>query len=186
MKNKHAHLIVIPFMLLSFSVFLAIITFKKNYPKFNLLILYGICSIIIGSIWTINTWNIPTQIILLSGVLLFADLKNESRFNLKKSVPAILKTILITSLSFILFLPFHLNFISPTIGVQLSDFQSPLPNFISIFSIPLFIFIIWILYPKKTQNYFLTKTPILLLMILLFVSIGILIMASNFLISSSM
>ena len=179
--DLHAHLIVIPFMLLSLSVFLAIITFKKNYPKLNLLILYGICSIIIGSIWTINTWDLPTQIILLSGVLLFSDLKNESRFNLRKSVYAILKIILITLFSFILFFPFHLNFVSPTIGLQLSDFQSPLPNFISIFSIPLFIFIIWILYPKKTQNYSLTKTPILLLIILLFISIGILIISTKYL-----
>ena len=179
--DLHAHLIVIPFMISSLSVFLAIINFKKNYSKLNLLALYGICSIIIGSIWTINTWNIPTQILLLSGVILFSELKNESKFNLRKSVYAILKIILITLFSFTLFMPFHLNFISPTIGLQLSDFQSPLLNFISIFSIPLFIFIIWISYPKNTQSDALTKSFKIFLIVLLFISIGVLIISTKYL-----
>ena len=182
--DLHAHLIVIPFMLVSLSTFLAIINHKQNSPKFSLFSLYIISSIIIGSIWAINTWDIPTQIILLSGIILFSDLKNHSDSVLKTGLKSILKIILILSFSFIIFFPFHSNFVAPNIGLELSKYQSPIQNFLAIFSIPIFI-IIWIfcaisIFPGEPRNLVPKKTLLILVGILSFLSIATLMILSKY------
>ena len=83
--DLHAHLIVIPFALLSVSLTFALYTkILKNdsyYGQFLLALLLGI---ILGSIRIINTWDFPTQLLLSTFIIFFGYLLYSKKTRLER------------------------------------------------------------------------------------------------------
>tara|TARA_B100001094_G_scaffold321140_1_gene368404 strand:- start:88 stop:1479 length:1392 start_codon:yes stop_codon:yes gene_type:complete len=120
---------------------------SKNYNLANsykfLIPVSLLNSFILGILWVTNTWSVPLQI-FLSFLLcyLFFNYKKDIFYSIKHSLTF---TIISIVIAYILFLPFHLNFLSPFSGFELSNYTTKLRDFIEIYYFGIFIILVFLL-----------------------------------------
>ncbi len=147
LSDLHAHVLALPFDALVVALALNLIMGRaRGIGAFGsgrdaLYSLIG-AGIVIGSLYAINGWDLPTYLglalLALAGQQWLAHGRRFSRlFLLDLLVPAAI----LTALSFLLYLPFYLEFVSPSqgIGVVPVTGRSPIGDEISIFGLPLFV-----------------------------------------------
>src|SRR5579875_3514156 len=101
-------------------------------------------AVIIGGLFTMNGWDLPTYVgIALICIALQQWLAYRSQFSLSLVLDVITAGLALSALSFFLFAPFYINFISPSQGIGIvgpAD-RSPLGDEVLIYGIFAFIFI---------------------------------------------
>ena len=171
--DLHAHNIVIPVAVLGLAFLYNLIkresktsditSYLGDNKKEKFLNLFFI-SIILGAMLPMNTWNFPAQLILTWFVLLtlvYFVLKNlfkkkvKTAEVIKKSTPVIIwffiTGILLTAVAYILFLPFHFNFLSPykAIPKLISKMERVsvfvMFKYFSIFFFVIFVYVLFVL-----------------------------------------
>ena len=141
--DLHPHMIGIPIMILSLTFLtLSFSKIKNNsWHFYTSTILFN--SLLLGVSWVTNTWLVPVQLFLIFSfsLIYFRDWKNPLS-TLKSTISYTGAIILI---SYLFFLPFHLNFNSPFTGFISNEFNTRIFDFIEIHYLSLTVIIIFII-----------------------------------------
>ena len=177
--DLHAHLIVIPFALLSVSLTFALYTkILKNdsyYGQFLLALLLGI---ILGSIRIINTWDFPTQLLLSTFIIFFGYLLYSKKTRLERLSLSALLVFFVILCSYVPFIPFHQNYELFNDGITRNRFYTQLTDFININMFFLFVLISFIvinyknylrLFNERYQKFVIKRNKIKIFLIIFFI-----------------
>ena len=149
--DLHAHLMAIPFTLLVIGTLLAVLyEASGRIPGRGPMSRWGwslsdaahvaVLGVAVGSLRLINTWDYPTGLLLCAAALLLAGVIRNGGLNFMVIAIAAAKSVLIFSIGFIVFLPYHLNYEAPFSGIEATTNQTVLWQFLAISG--LFVFII--------------------------------------------
>jgi YYY domain-containing protein len=112
--DMHPHVMALPFGLLAFALALATIARRNSEQRVAWLEL-GVSGIIIGSLYTINSWDFPTYLLLMIGALLLAHIYRQ-RENPEQNYlqwawwkPYLVQAGQLIIASFALFIPFYIT-----------------------------------------------------------------------------
>ncbi|MCU0494706.1 MAG: DUF2298 domain-containing protein, partial [Chloroflexaceae bacterium] len=112
--DMHPHVMSLPFVLLALALALntlvrpAAPTFTLNRAGWMELLLTGL---LLGSLYTINSWDLPTYILLYAGALALLYWRfAEGRFEQLLWQPLLQQLAMVALTAFVLFAPFHLTF----------------------------------------------------------------------------
>lgn len=145
----HAHVLALAFTILAialaFNLFLepdgkGLQVFGRGW---RLPFTLGVTALILGGLFTMNGWDYPTYLgLTLVCLALQQWLAYQSRFRLELLLDLFTVGAGLTSLSFLLYAPFYLNFISPSQGIGIVDptNRSPLSGEVLIYGMFAFIF----------------------------------------------
>jgi YYY domain-containing protein len=146
----HAHVLALAFTILALG--LAFNLFLEPDGKgffvyghgWRLILTLGTTALVLGSLFTMNGWDFPTYVgIALVCIALQQWLAYGSRFSVALALDIFLAGASLVALSFLLYIPFYLNFVSPSqgLGVVGAADRSPLANEILIYGLFAFVFI---------------------------------------------
>ena len=191
--DLHAHLIAIPFALLSISLTFALYTkILKNdayYGQFLLALLLGF---IIGAIRIINTWDFPTQILLSSFIIFFGYSLYSKNSRLERLILSALLIFFVIVCSYVPFIPFHENYELFNNGVIRNRYYTQITDFININMFFLFVLISFIvinsksylnLFNKKYEKFALERNKLnifIVIFFILFLSIALSLLFTDF------
>ncbi|HET8853737.1 MAG TPA: DUF2298 domain-containing protein, partial [Ktedonobacteraceae bacterium] len=146
----HAHVLALAFTILALALalnlFLAhdakgILIFGRGW---RMLLTLGMTALVLGGLFAMNGWDFPTYLgITLVCIALQQWLAHASRFSFELVLNVFIVAINVAALSFLLYVPFYLSFISPSQGLGLvgpAD-RSPLGNEVLIYGIFAFVFL---------------------------------------------
>ena len=149
LSDLHAHVLALPFDTLAIALALCLLlsngrgiaVFGQGAKGLLSLLVMGI---VVGSLYVINGWDLPTYL----GLLLLALACQQwhlhgRRFSRQLLLDFAVPALLLAGLSYILYLPFYQTYVSPSQGiglVPLAD-RSPVGDEISIFGLPLFLMV---------------------------------------------
>ena len=153
----HAHVLALAFTVLAiglaFNLFLSY-TGKNNHHGNRGLFVFGrgwqipctlgVTAVVLGGLFAMNGWDYPTYIgLAVICIALQQWLAYGSRFSLELVLDVFTACAGLIALSFILYAPFYLNFISPSegIGIVGPTDRSPLSNEILIYGVFAFVFL---------------------------------------------
>ncbi len=146
----HAHVLALAFTIvaiaLAFNLFLeqkgqGLLAFGRGW---RLPLTLGVTALMIGSLFAMNGWDYPTYLALaLVALLLQQWLAHQSRMSWDLVLDAFTASAALGALSFFLFAPFYLNFVSPAQGLSLvgPGDRTPLVDEVLIYGIFAFIFL---------------------------------------------
>ena len=142
--DLHAHVMSIPFGLLVLGLLLTIFV-RGISLSFKSLAIYGFLALSCGALWPLNAWDFPTYVALIIGVLGFVSIRDH---RLEKSglIRSAIIAIGVTSLSVILYLPFHQAYKGYGLGLVISKTQTDAIQYLMIHGLFVFIlvsFVIW-------------------------------------------
>jgi YYY domain-containing protein len=108
--DMHPHVMALPFGLMAMALALTITAAPHAFGRAPLGGLWiGLAGVIIGSLYTINSWDLPTYLLLIAGAIVL----NQLRHNPATPWRGALRTVaLVAVTSWLLFIPFHLTFVS--------------------------------------------------------------------------
>jgi uncharacterized membrane protein len=146
----HAHVLTLAFTIVGIALGLNLFLERNGRGLFafgrgwRLPFTLGMTAVIIGGLFTMNGWDLPTYLgIALICIALQQWLAYRSQFSLSLVLDVITAGLALSALSFFLFAPFYINFISPSQGIGIvgpAD-RSPLGDEVLIYGIFAFIFI---------------------------------------------
>ncbi len=148
--DLHPHVLALPWTLLAIAAALNV-TLRSSAPEFRgrggwlRLLLTGI---IVGGLYAINSWDLPTYLLLYLGALtlLYARLADGPRrvFWAHWAQQAGMTALA----SYVVYLPFHLSFVAPTQGfpLGLSPARTDLHEFIIIFGLFFVPLLAWVIH----------------------------------------
>ncbi|SVB49092.1 uncharacterized protein METZ01_LOCUS201946, partial [marine metagenome] len=153
--DLHPHLISIPFTLLLLGIMLVVVVApinksKRNIMSKNELLPIIIMGIVLGSIRIINAWDFPTYFLLGCLALMLRELFRHGGMGIVVVGKWVLKTSLLYIVSYLAFMPFHLNYENFYSSLQVTTNKTELNQALMIFGV--FIFIIgayFFIYSKK-------------------------------------
>lgn len=149
----HAHVLALAFTVaavgLAFNLFLARGQGLQAFGSgWRMPLTLGVTALMIGSLFAMNGWDYPTYLALAIVALVLQQwLAHSSRFSGELVLDAFTACAGLGALSFFLFTPFYLNFISPALGlgtVNPGD-RTPLGDEILIYGVFAFIFFSFLL-----------------------------------------
>ena len=146
----HAHVLTLAFTIVGIALGLNLFLEHNGRGLFafgrgwRLPLTLGTTAVIIGGLFTMNGWDLPTYLgIALICIALQQWLAYRSRFSFSLVLDVISAGLALSALSFFLFAPFYINFISPSQGIGIvgpAD-RSPIGDEVLIYGIFAFIFI---------------------------------------------
>ena len=157
--DLHAHLIALPFTILAILVGLNVCTnLLKQEGIFTKKFIASFLSfaLILGSLSVINTWDYPTYLVISLFFIFIGIFTSLSSIQQKITKLILISSSLIT-ISYLLYLPYHLDNTIYTSGFHLSNEQTAISDFLSIYGFFLFILLSYFL--LKTLNFY-TSLPI--------------------------
>ncbi len=146
----HAHVLALAFTILALA--LALNLFLAQDAKgmlifgrgWRMLLTLGMTALVLGGLFAMNGWDFPTYLgITLVCIALQQWLAHASRFSFELVLNVFIVAINVAALSFLLYVPFYLSFISPSQGLGLvgpAD-RSPLGDEVLIYGIFAFVFL---------------------------------------------
>ena len=146
----HAHVLALAFTIvaiaLAFNLFLeqegrGLLVFGRGW---RLPVTMGTTALILGGLFTMNGWDFPTYVgLTVVCIVLQQWLVYRSRFRLELVLDIFIACAGLIALSFVLYAPFYLSFISPSQGLGFVGpaNRSPLSNEILIYGMFAFVFL---------------------------------------------
>lgn len=159
----HAHVLALAFTIvaiaLAFNLFLeqdgkGLLVFGRGW---RLPVTMGTTALILGGLFTMNGWDFPTYVgLTVVCIVLQQWLVYRSRFRLELLLDIFIACAGLIALSFSLYAPFYLSFISPSLGLGVvgSANRSPLSNEILIYGMFAFVFLSLLLARTFRQPFF--------------------------------
>jgi len=143
-------MIVIPFTLLvlglAFSLLVGLRTGKACWIAATVAAL----AVALGSLWAINSWDFPAYVILTVVLIGAGAYLRPGKSQVRLGIFAAL-ALAIVLLSILAFLPFHANYQPYPTGIDVSKWQTPLPNYIGIHGLFLFLMVTFLLYTFRDR-----------------------------------
>ncbi|HEX4715847.1 MAG TPA: DUF2298 domain-containing protein, partial [Ktedonobacteraceae bacterium] len=146
----HAHVLALAFTIvgiaLAFNLFLehngqGLRAFGRGW---RMPLTLGVTALMLGSLYAMNGWDYPTYLALALVCLVLQQwLVHQSRLSWDLVLDAFTACAALGALSFFLFAPFYLNFVSPALGLGLlgPSARTPLGDEILIYGIFAFVFL---------------------------------------------
>ena len=146
----HAHVLTLAFTIvamgLAFNLFLepsgkGLFVFGRGW---RLVLTIGTTALILGGLFTMNGWDFPTYVgLTLICIALQQWLAYGTRFRFELVLDILTAGGCLTALSFLLYIPFYLNFISPAqgLGIVSPADRSPLSSELLIYGLFAFVFL---------------------------------------------
>ena len=170
----HAHVLALAFTILAIA--LALNLFLEPVAKdgrggkglfvfgrgWRLPLTMGTTALILGGLFTMNGWDFPTYMgLTVVCIALQHWLAYRSRFRLELVLDIFTACAGLIALSFILYAPFYLSFISPSqgLGIVGSSDRSPLANEILIYGLFAFVFLSLLVASALKHPFFTPSTP---------------------------
>ena len=154
--DLHAHLIALPFAILALGLGLALILGAANGSSTRAWAArIAALGLTVGALFTINSWDYPTYLLLSLGVVLLAALAfTKGKVSGRTVVLAGAGGLEVWLLGILLFVPFHLSYEGSVDFpfVESNEFATPLYQYLAIHGIFLFIAISYLLY-RLWQEY---------------------------------
>jgi YYY domain-containing protein len=147
--DLHAHLMAMPFALLALGLLLALLLELRDGRPRRLLLLVVAVGLTLGVLAPINTWDYPPYIVLTVAVVACGAWLREGRpitrwgAFLVAGGGAVL-------LSFLAFLPFHLQNETPGVGIEASKWATPVYSYLGMFG--LFVFVTGIFLANRRRS----------------------------------
>ena len=136
--DLHAHMIVIPFTLLAMGLGLSLLVGLREGGRVWLAITTVALGVAVGSLWAINSWDYPSYL-LLGALLIGVGAYLRSSHPLDRLGTFLVLAPVMGLVSYLAFLPFHQNYHPFPTGIDASKWQTPIPNFLGIHGIFLFL-----------------------------------------------
>jgi YYY domain-containing protein len=143
--DLHAHMMSLPFTLLVLALSLNVIRSRKEEAKawwrdpVEILTL-SLLALVTGALWTINTWDFPTYILLMGAALLLRAYSQRGRLDFEVLWVTGLQFVLVIVAGRLLFQPFHSNYAGSNFGAELwKGSQTPLWAYLLIHGFFLFV-----------------------------------------------
>jgi uncharacterized membrane protein len=158
----HAHVLALAFTILGVALALNILlefngqgleAFGRGW---RLPLTLGMTALVLGSLFAMNGWDYPTYLALALVCLILQQwLAHKSRLSWDLILDVFTAGAALGALSFFLFVPFYMNFVSPALGLSLvgPDYRTPLVDEVLIYGVFAFIFISFLL-----TNFFRMRT----------------------------
>ena len=137
--DLHAHMMVIPLTLLCLALGLALLVGLRTGQPVWLATCALVLAIALGSLWTTNSWDYPSYVILLLTVVGLASLFARGSPRHKLLVFSMVAAGVL-AVSILAFWPFHQYYETFNNGLDASRWRTPVDRFLAIHS--LFIFIV--------------------------------------------
>ena len=109
--DLHAHLMSIPFTLLVIGINLAILFSSRNTRINNIheLIRLSILGLSVGSLRVINTWDLPTYVLITILSITLSEILRHGGFGITVFLRSTLKSAVVVIVAFLAFFPYHLS-----------------------------------------------------------------------------
>lgn len=148
--DLHAHLIALPFAILALGLGLALVLGAAEGPSMRTWApRIAALALAVGALFTINSWDYPTYLLLSLGVVALAALAfTRGRVTRRTLLLAAAGGLGIWLLGILFFAPFHLDY-EGSIDfpfIERHDFATPLYQYLAIHGIFLFVAISYLLY----------------------------------------
>ncbi len=147
--DLHPHVQSLPWTLLAVALALNVLTGKRapDFHSWAGVVRLIVTGIVLGGLYAINSWDLPTYLLLYLGalaLLYFRLAGTARRFFWAHFIQQAGATILV---SYLVYIPFHLTFVAPTVGFPLgiSPARTGLVEFLIIFGlffVPLLGFVV--------------------------------------------
>ncbi|MFQ5872466.1 MAG: DUF2298 domain-containing protein, partial [Dehalococcoidia bacterium] len=147
--DLHAHLIALPFAILAVGVALSLVLGAVGgRDRWLRWVGLGTLALIVGVLFTINSWDYPTYLTLAVILVLLAEYLRHRRLTLGMAVGSILKAGALVGLSLVLLAPFHINYEGSIEfpWVARNEFTTPLYQYLAIHGIFVFIVLSFLLH----------------------------------------
>ena len=147
--DLHAHMMVLPFTLLALGIALSLVVGLRHSGLAWAAIAAAALALTLGSLWAINSWDYPSYVILLLGLIGIAVLFTRRQPKAKLTLFASL-AVTVLVLSVVSFWPFHQFYETFNNGLDASRWRTPIDRFLAIHG--LFLFIIVTFLVSRTWN----------------------------------
>ncbi len=136
--DLHAHMMVIPFTLLTLGLGLALVAGLRNGSVVWTTVCGTLLAVGLGSLWAINSWDYPAYVILVLGLVGVAA--HFTRFPSRRKWPLFAgMSVGILVLSILAFWPFHHYYETFNNGLDASRWRTPVDRFLAVHGLFLFI-----------------------------------------------
>ena len=148
--DLHAHLIVIPFTLLTIGLAFSLLVGLRTENRGWLVITTVALATAVGSLWTINSWDYPAYALLAvmligTGVYLMRG-KLLTRLGIFVALASGMVLI-----SILAFLPFHMNYHPFPTGLVVSKWQTPIHSYMGIHGLFVFLSATFLIYLSRRR-----------------------------------
>ena len=139
--DLHAHLIALPFTLLVIGTSMSIILSSRGRIPGKVedtarLLLLGLS---LGSLRAINTWDLPTYVFISVGSVGIGQFVRHGGINLSVIYKTGLKSMLVLTVAFIAFIPYHLTTVTYFSGIEATTNMTTFNQLVSINGLFLFL-----------------------------------------------
>ena len=138
--DLHAHMIVIPFTLLAVGLGLSLLVGLRSGAKWWLAPAGTALAVSVGVLWAINSWDYPTYLLLAVALIGAGAYLRPGAFAGRLRLFLVLASAMVL-LSIVAFLPFHISYHPYPTELDVSRWQTPLPNFLGIHGLFLFLIV---------------------------------------------
>ena len=154
--DPHAHLLALPFTLLSIGVAAAVVLgMARRRALESVWSPAQVCRVVtlglaVGALRLLNTWDYPTYLLLGMGAVTLAEYLAQGGLSLSMLFRAAVKSIIVFAIGYLAFLPYHLNYEAFFTGVESTTNNTALWQFLAIHGLFVFIigsFCVWELRP---------------------------------------
>ena len=149
--DLHAHLIVIPFALLATGLALSVLVGLSHRRGGGWVVAATVAlAVAVGSLWAINSWDYPTYL-LLAVVFIGLGVYLSRRKPLRALAVFLALAVGMGLLSVLSFLPFHMDYHPFPTGIAVSKWQTPVPNYVGIHGLFLFLIGTFLIYLSRRR-----------------------------------
>lgn len=141
--DLHAHLMSLPFTLLVLGLVLSLVLEVKHGVGRGVWPLLLALSLALGSLAAINTWDYPSYVVLTVGPIALAVLLRGGRPSVRTGLFLTLAAGIVL-LSYLAFLPFHLNNDTSGVSIEASKWATPIYSYLGMFGLFLVIIVVCI------------------------------------------
>ncbi|GCE23365.1 DUF2298 domain-containing protein [Dictyobacter kobayashii] len=162
LSDFHAHVLSLAFTIMAIGLALNLLLEQKGEGIFiygrgwRLPLTLGVSALSLGGLFVMNGWDLPTYMglaIVCIGIQQW--LQHGRRWSWKLALDIIVASLALAALAILLFLPFHLSFISPSQGIGIASLQerSSLRDELLIYALFAFVFLSLLFSDIVTRNF---------------------------------
>ena len=142
--DLHAHMMVIPFTLLALGLGLALVAGLRNGGAAWTATIGAALAVTLGALWAVNSWDYPSYVILILGLIGLATLFTRRSPRNKLLLFAGLGASIL-AVSLLTFWPFHQFYETFNNGLDASRWRTPVDRFLAIHGLFLFIIVTFLI-----------------------------------------
>ncbi len=116
--DLHAHAMALPYTAVALALGLAVIRDREPAGRAVGAGRLALLALVVGALWATNTWDVPTYAALALVFLTIGRWAGDRRVTLRGLVSVAASVAAVVGLAYLVFLPFHLDYVSSYSGFQ--------------------------------------------------------------------